>query len=70
MIEIGLVPFTSPPGPMVYADCSATSGGWHFDNPSAPTKILLCATSCAVPLSASTAKVEILLGCARATANP
>ncbi len=52
------------------ADCSATSGGWHFDNPSAPTKILLCATSCAVPLSASTAKVEILLGCARATANP
>ncbi len=52
------------------ADCSATTGGWHFDNAAAPTKILLCATSCAVPLSASTAKVEILLGCARTTANP
>lgn len=51
-------------------DCNSGTGGWHFDDPVAPTKILLCATSCALPLSVSTAKVEILLGCARATATP
>ncbi len=51
-------------------DCSTTTGGWHFDDPSLPTKILLCATSCALPLNVSTAKVEILLGCARTSAPP
>ncbi len=51
-------------------DCSSTTGGWHFDDPVTPSKILLCATSCALPLSVSTAKVEILLGCARTSAVP
>lgn len=51
-------------------DCNPATGGWHFDDPVNPTTILLCATSCALPLSVTSAKVEILLGCARATANP
>ena len=48
----------------------AVTGGWYFDDPVNPSKILLCATTCALPLSAATAKVEILLGCAQTTGNP
>jgi hypothetical protein len=50
--------------------CKSTTGGWHFDDPANPSKILLCPTSCALPLNVSTAKVEILLGCARTTGTP
>ena len=45
--------------------CDPQLGGWHFDDATAPTKILLCATTCATVSADSAAKVDILLGCAR-----
>lgn len=44
-----------------------TGGGWYYDNPTAPTKILLCDSTCAGIKQGQTpstsTKVEIVLGC-------
>ena len=52
------------------AKCDPVKGGWHYDNPTTPTKILLCKTSCDALSKDDTAKVDILLGCSRATGSP
>lgn len=48
------------------ADCGAAEG-WYYDDPAAPTKVTLCATSCDSAQSPSGAtkppKLEVLLGC-------
>jgi len=45
-------------------DATCASGeGWRYDNPSMPTKIVLCAKTCGEVQSDPKAKVEILLGC-------
>jgi hypothetical protein len=41
-----------------------SNGGFYYDNPSAPTKITLCPTSCDAVQADGQAKVEVLLGCA------
>ncbi len=47
------------------ADCS--KGGWHYDDPAAPTKIVLCPSSCAEANSVVGAgkpgEVKVLFGC-------
>jgi hypothetical protein len=50
------------------AKCDPAKGGWHFDDPLAPTKILLCGPTCGPVGADSGAKVEILLGCDRTSA--
>ena len=40
-----------------------THGGWHFDDPNAPTKVVLCDSTCAAVRTDVAAKVEIVLGC-------
>lgn len=43
-------------------DC-ADSDGWHYDSESAPTKVLVCPSTCARIQAANEAKVDILFGC-------
>ncbi len=38
-------------------------GGWHFDDPVAPAKVVLCGSTCAAVRTDVAAKVEIVLGC-------
>jgi len=46
------------------AGCGATTGGFYYDDPVAPTQIRLCPASCeAVSSGAEAAKVDIFLGC-------
>jgi len=45
------------------AACPA-SGGWYYDNPAAPTRILLCKSSCDQVTVDTKASLDILLGCA------
>lgn len=49
------------------AACGA-DGGWYYDNDAAPTKVLLCPTSCDVAQAAvgpgKTGSIEVLFGCA------
>ncbi len=45
--------------------CDPTTGGWHYDDPLKPTKILLCGLTCKAVTADTKAQVDILLGCAR-----
>jgi hypothetical protein len=58
----GEQPQTIPQVPSA-ADCGA-SGGWHYDDPSSPTKIVLCPASCDLAKSFAEADIDIVLGCA------
>jgi len=44
------------------SQCGA-DGGWYYDNPAAPTKVLLCPASCDLVTSVNQAAIEIVLGC-------
>jgi len=45
------------------AMCPASGQGWYYDNPSAPTKILLCDSSCSGIEVDTMGSVNITLGC-------
>ena len=46
------------------AACGATTGGFYYDDPKAPKRIILCPASCeAVRKGTSEAKVDVNLGC-------
>lgn len=48
---------------MTKANCPATGNGWYYDNPQAPTQILLCDSSCSGIELDATGSVNITLGC-------
>ena len=50
--------------PRVDGPAACTTGGWYYDDPLAPTQILLCPAACAVVESDPAARVDIALGCA------
>ncbi|MET0592670.1 MAG: vWA domain-containing protein [Polyangiaceae bacterium] len=45
------------------ASSCGSSGGWYFDNPSAPTKITLCPTTCDPLIKTQGSKLDVLIGC-------
>ncbi len=45
------------------AGACGTKDGWYYDVPAAPTKILLCPTTCTAVQKDTKAKVELELGC-------
>jgi von Willebrand factor type A domain-containing protein len=52
------------------AAACAASGGWYYDDPSAPTRITLCKSSCDQVTGDTQASLDILLGCATTTGGP
>ena len=46
------------------ASCDPVTGGWYYDSPMSPTKIILCETTCAPVKVDPSGKIDILLGCA------
>ncbi|MBK6693933.1 MAG: VWA domain-containing protein [Myxococcales bacterium] len=44
--------------------CGGNGLGWTYDNPAAPKSIKLCPTTCAQVSNDSTAKIDIVFGCA------
>ncbi len=47
-------------------DAACKADGWHYDNPSAPTKVILCPNTCTKVQADPAAKVDLLFGCATA----
>jgi hypothetical protein len=43
-------------------DCSGANG-WHYDDPTNPTKIILCQSTCMSVQADSSAKIDIVTGC-------
>lgn len=54
------------PGVIPQVDSAAACGGlggWYYDDPEAPTEILLCETTCRFVAADAMARVDIALGC-------
>ena len=51
------------------ADCT-NGAGWRYDNPTTPTKILICPSSCNTLLAAADGKIDIVFGCKTAGGTP
>ncbi|HJL16384.1 MAG TPA: VWA domain-containing protein [Sandaracinaceae bacterium LLY-WYZ-13_1] len=52
-------PYVGMPGGV---DC--TSGGWYYDDPEAPTRIILCPSTCELIEGDTAGRVDVELGCA------
>jgi hypothetical protein len=48
----------------VAADCALAGGGWYYDDPSAPGRILVCPQTCTLIAGRTDARISVLLGCA------
>lgn len=64
-VNVSYVPGTGAEQPLVnVADAAACKpGAWHYDNPAAPTKILLCPAVCDTVKADAAAKVNVSVGC-------
>lgn len=54
------LPFVGTPSG---GDCSGPAGGWYYDNPTTPTQILLCPTTCTSVSADTSGRIDIALGC-------
>lgn len=43
--------------------CTAEPDGWYYDDPRAPTKVVLCRTSCTAVVEDEGANVDVVFGC-------
>jgi hypothetical protein len=55
-VEIGNVPDK--------ASCPANGNGWYYDNPTTPTQIVMCDSTCTTLKGDAKGQVSIVLGCA------
>ncbi|MEM1031830.1 MAG: hypothetical protein AAGN82_15885 [Myxococcota bacterium] len=52
------------------ASCNPNDGGWYYDVPSAPNRVLLCPASCTGVQADPMGKVDVLFGCETQIAPP
>ncbi|HEY3352112.1 MAG TPA: hypothetical protein VGQ83_02600 [Polyangia bacterium] len=45
------------------AHCPASGDAWYYDNPTAPTQIILCAATCSTVMPDTSGEVDVLIGC-------
>lgn len=50
-------------------DCTS-AGGWYYDNPSAPTQIILCPATCSIVQADSNPQIQVVIGCSRQPPQP
>ncbi|MCC6216338.1 MAG: VWA domain-containing protein [Polyangiaceae bacterium] len=61
--------FVSAPGalpqelPRVADATACAGGGWYYDTPSTPTRLILCPATCTVAKAATQPRLNVLLGC-------
>ncbi|MEZ4440565.1 MAG: hypothetical protein R3B72_15815 [Polyangiaceae bacterium] len=53
-----------------FTACDPVQGGWYYDDPNAPTTILLCPASCDFVSPDAQGRVNILFGCATEVLTP
>ncbi len=52
------------------AACGQQTGGWYYDDPANPTKIVLCPSTCSAVQADATGKVDVQFGCETIPAVP
>jgi hypothetical protein len=50
--------------------CSASPKSWYYDDPEAPTKVILCEAACGAVQGDGAAKIDVGFGCATVLADP
>ncbi len=63
-VNVSFTPAAGGASTLTYDSACANGQGWHYDNAAAPSKIILCPSSCDAVKADKSAKVEILFGCA------
>jgi von Willebrand factor type A domain len=58
-----VVTVAGKPQTLTYDKDCAAGGGWHYDNPSAPTKVELCPAACNTAKNDHSAKISVAFGC-------
>jgi hypothetical protein len=57
----------APPQPVGHvasqSDCAAAGGGWYYDNPNAPTKVIACPETCTLLTNSKDGQVDLIFGC-------
>ncbi|MBK8258762.1 MAG: VWA domain-containing protein [Polyangiaceae bacterium] len=66
LVNVNYTPAGQAKKPIFYvnspADCG-NLGGWYYDNPGAPTKIIMCPGTCDILKADTMGKIEVLFGC-------
>lgn len=64
-VNVLFTPTNGSPVTLSYdAACTNPAGGWHYDDPSNPKKIILCKASCDEVTKDKSGKVDLVFGCA------
>jgi hypothetical protein len=65
-VNVNYTPTGQMPKPILNvktpADCGV-QGGWYYDDPAAPKKIIMCPSTCDTLKADATGKVDVLFGC-------
>ncbi len=62
-VNVALAAASGHTTPLVYSSGCTAPNGWHYDHPAAPTRIELCASTCATAQADRTGKLTVALGC-------
>jgi hypothetical protein len=63
-IEYSIAGSSTPLGNVATAaDCATSTGGWYYDDPVSPEKIMVCPDTCNAIQGAADVKVQVLVGC-------
>lgn len=52
------------PSSLAYDEACSPSGGWHYDSPANPGRIVLCPSTCGEARASTNARLEVVFGCA------
>ena len=64
-VNVVFTPSGGSPQTLAYdATCSSAQPGWHYDNVTTPTKIILCKSTCDNVQKDAKGKIDLVFGCA------
>jgi hypothetical protein len=69
-LRFGPGPASRPPHVANRDGCAANAGGWYYDDPGRPSRIVLCDSTCAAVEESPRATVSTMLGCPQPPAPP
>ena len=62
-VNVVFTPTNAPQETLVYSQDCSNPKGWRYDNPTNPTKILLCPSACTNVQKDKSGKVDVVFGC-------
>ncbi len=65
-VNVVFTPSAGAPAQLVYNSTCATGVGWRYDDPKAPTRVILCDQSCGLAKADHAGRIDVVFGCATA----